>query len=104
MRRDCLRYEGQQMPLLLPTGRTHRQDPFNKTVPFCAARPKTALSPDHCTTQCLFCRVVGQLEALFAHERPQRRLVSEQLLTQLFWRITSLRSSHEQLVERRLDW
>src|SRR6185295_1718964 len=103
MRRNRLRYEGQQMPLLLPTTRTHRQDPFNKTVPFRAVRSKTALPPDHCSTQRLFGCVIGRLDPLFAHERPQRLFVREQFLTQLFWRITSPRSSHEQHVERRLD-
>ena len=89
MRRNCLRYEGQQMPLLLPTRRTHRQNPFDKMVPLGTVRPKTALPPDHCTTQCLFGRVIGRFEALFAHERPQRLLVSKQLLTHPFWRITA---------------
>jgi hypothetical protein len=103
MRRNRLRHEGEQMPLLLPTGRTDRQDPFDKVVPIGAMRAETTLSPEHSGTKRLFGRIVRRLDPFFAHERPERRLVGQQLLTHAFGRITPPCPPHQQPVDGRLD-
>ena len=63
------------MTVLLPTGRTDRQDPLDKAVPVGAVRAETALPPEHGRTECLFGGIVGRLDAVFAHERPERRFM-----------------------------
>src|SRR5262245_51291682 len=92
------------MTLLLPTSRADGENPLDKAVPLGAVRAETALAPDHGTTKCLFGPIVGWLDPLFAHERPERILVPEQFLTHPLGRMTAPRPLREEHVDRRLDW
>src|SRR5215510_16033696 len=103
MRLNRLRDEGKQMTLLFATGRTDRQNPFDKAVPIAAVRAETTLPPDHRRTERLFGRIVRRFDPLFAHERPERLLVGQQLLTHPFWRITPPRPLREERVKGRLE-
>ncbi len=44
---DRLSNEGQYFLLLVPAGRRHRQQPFDKSASFATLRPVTAFAPQH---------------------------------------------------------
>src|SRR3954469_21226322 len=71
MRIDCLGQKGQEMTVVLGTGGADGQHAFNKAAAGCAARAKTALSPQHGRSQGALRRVVGWLDILGAHKHPQ---------------------------------
>ena len=91
------------MALLLPTRRADGQDTLYKAVPLGTVRAETALPPQHRPTQRLFGGIVGRLDVFFTHERPERRLMIEQLLTHRFGRVTAPRPLLQECVDRRLD-
>jgi hypothetical protein len=91
------------MTLLLATRRADTQDALHKVVPVGAVRAETALPPEHRPAQRLFGSVIGWLDAVFAHERPERVFMRQQLLTHPLRRVTAPRTRNQQRVDRRLD-
>lgn len=98
-----VRHEGEQMLLLFPTGRADTQDTLHKAVPLGAVRPKTALPPQHGTPQRLFRCVIGRLDPVLSHKRPQRRFMHQQLLAHAFGRVTPPCPMGQQGVDGRLN-
>lgn len=91
------------MTLLLPTGRADGQDPLDKVVSIGTVRAETALPPEHSRTERLFSRIVGRLDPVLAHKRPQRGFVVEQLLTHPIRRGPTPRPVYQEDVERCLN-
>src|SRR5829696_634974 len=92
------------MAVLLGTGGADGQDALDKRVALGAVRAETALPPEHRRTECLFGSIVGWLDAVFTHERPECRFMIEQFLTQCFGCITAPCPLSEQPVQCLLDW
>src|SRR5947199_35129 len=91
------------MAVLLSTGGADRQDAFDKGVALGAMRAETALPPEHRRTERLFGGSVRWFDTVFTDERPARRFMGQQFLTQAFRRITPPRPLREEAMHRLLD-
>src|SRR5919202_1329308 len=74
--------EREDMPLLLTTGRAHRQDALHEATPSRAVGTVAALPPEHGGAQRAFGGVVRRLHPVYVHKRPQRWPHPEQVTTE----------------------